>query len=166
MADTHQGQAAAGLLVSTLEESPHLQAGLAGETSGEIFSAEGGLHFYLGVQSRGQRQYAVMLRQVIKHTTASLPHSLTVNFHSRNFPKYSFSVLRYTFLQLEYLPTDTGMGEFNLMFGRLRKSVLNRNILELADYHLYLGIEILTHWRLLNHPQYYSGDKKCLHVII
>ena len=38
--------------------------------------------------------------------------------------------------------------------------MFNRNILELADYHLYLGIEILTHWRLLNQPQYYSGDKK------
>ena len=38
--------------------------------------------------------------------------------------------------------------------------MLIRNILELAGYHLYLAIEILTHWRLLNHPQYYSGDKK------
>ena len=37
--------------------------------------------------------------------------------------------------------------------------MLIRNIMELADFHLYLGIEILTHWRLLNHPEYYSGDK-------
>ena len=53
-----------------------------------------------------------------------------------------------------------GMGEFIIMFDLLGKTWDIRNILELAGYHLYLAIEILTHWRLLNHPQYYSGDKK------
>ena len=48
------------------------------------------------------------------------------------------------------------------MFDLLGKSVVIRNILELAGYHLYLAIEILTHWRLLNHPERYSGDKNCV----
>lgn len=37
--------------------------------------------------------------------------------------------------------------------------VLIRNILELAGYHLYLAIDILTQWKLLGHPKYYGGNK-------